>query len=150
MNDLEQELSSYIRNIPGLLTLLSDNGTAEHCRIYPDQAPQTAAFPRVTMQRISDVGVDHMGGANDLSHALYQVDVWAMSASDRKAVSNAIRLALHGAQGFTMGDVAVRSVRLRGESDSVLDEEAGDDVPISRTRMDFSIWYQREAPSFTL
>jgi hypothetical protein len=150
MKDLEQELFTYLSNRPAILALLSADGTLANCRIFPDQAPQSAIFPRVTYQRISDVGIDHMGGGSDLSHALFQVDVWAMSSADRKAVSNAVRSVLHGAQRFSMGEVGINSIRLRGETDSVVDEEAGDDVPISRTRMDFSIWYQRTAPAFTL
>ena len=149
MSDIEQELYKYVRQVPDVIAALG-TGAPENTRLFPDVAPQSAVYPRASYQRISDSGVVYMGGGSDLSHALFQFDVFARSPADRKAASNAIRKALHGAQGFDAGEVAVRSVKLNGEVDTADYIDDGTDVPVYRTRMDFMIWYKRTAPAFTL
>lgn len=150
MNDIDQELFAFIANRPAILALLSNNGTVANCRVYPDQAPQSAIFPRVSMHLISSVGETHLGGSTALQHDVWQLSVWAMSASDRKAVSNALRRELHCAQGFYMGDVHVSSCKLTNEVTGAREEDAGDDIPILSNHMTFSIWYTRAETPHTL
>ena len=150
MTDLEQEFYAYLRQVPAVVAVLSADGKPESTRLFPEVSPQSAAYPRASFQRVTDIGLDHMGGASPLSHAMIQTDVFAKSPADRKTTANAIRNALHGAQGFFMGEVAVRSVRLENEIDSATYISDGTDVPVYRTRMDFSIWYVRSAPVHTL
>lgn len=145
MKDVDEELFAFIANRPSILALLSSDGTVTSCRIYPDQAPQSAAFPRVTFNCVASVGETHMGGSTNLQHDIWQFSVWAMSSAERKAVSNAIRNELHCAQLFNMGDVFVSSCKLTNEYTGAVDKESGDDVPVLANHMTFSIWYTRPA-----
>lgn len=150
MNDIEQELYAYLKQVPAVVALLSADGNPANTRIFPDVAPQSAAYPRASYQRITDVGLNHLGGAVPLSRALFQIDAFAKTPATRKAITNAIRNALHGAQGFDMGDVSVREVCLRSEVDDTIYIGDGTDVPVYHTRMDMSFWYVRSAPAHTL
>lgn len=150
MNDIDQELFTFIANRKSILALLSADGTVNACRIFPDQAPQSAVFPRVTFNCVSSVGETHMGGSTPLQHDNWQMSVWAGSASSRKAVSNALRNELHCAQGFDMGDVHVSSCKLTNEYTGAVDEDAANDEPILANHMNFSIWYTRPETAHTL
>jgi hypothetical protein len=78
--------------------------TAAGSRVYPTILPQSPTFPAVTYQQISAVKSHAMGQDTPLTRLRVQVDCWAKSHADVRALAAA---------------VAARLSRFKGEFDSV-------------------------------
>jgi len=98
-------------------------------RIYPMQAPQTAALPLVTYQRISTVRAGSLRGSGGLADPRIQVDCWAENYGAVKALADQVRRALDGYAA--PGVVAL----ILGEHD-LLDDEGRR----HRVSQDYSVW----------
>ena len=119
------------------------NALAETTGVYPEYAPQSAAKPYVTFQRISDVSIArHMQGSGGCWEAIYQVNVVGTGASDTYTVSDAIRNDLDGIQGVTEAGIQLLRVSLTSErDDSTLFNGSQDET--YEVQMDFTIFYTR-------
>jgi len=122
-------------------------GAALGNRIFAHVAPTAnTTFPYVTIQRVSQIGEHHLLNASTLQRPVFQLDVWAESSIDAEVGSEALREALDGFAG-TMGGTNVRRIFLENQQDIFEDPDDGSETITVRTRMDFEIWLNQDAPS---
>ena len=138
---LQSDLYTYLRG----LTTITDQVAA---RIYPHNAPTSAAFPYITYARISSTHEHHMTAAAGLSSQVIQFDVFASTIAEAEAAADALRAAMDGFQGGTMGSTAVRHIELTNERDTFLPPADDSEVGVYNISVDFSIWAAESVPTF--
>lgn len=109
-------------------------------RVYPIVAPQGAALPYITYQKIAGNTVNNLSGADATSNGLYQIDCWAASYSGVKALADSVRSAMNGWFN-TGGTPRIDGSFLQNETDLPDMPGDGGDEPTHRVSMDFSIWF---------
>lgn len=128
---IEQDLRTYLLGLAPIATLL---GT----RIYPARLPQGVTLPAVTYQRIAGINEVTHDGAENLSRARIQIDVWADTYGAMVAIAKAIRAALSGYRG-AMGDNPVTVARVLNEIDMPEPEPV-----LWRRVIDALIWHRED------
>lgn len=86
---IESQLYARLAATAGVLALLGDPP-----RIYPAIVPQEAPLPHGRYQRVFTERPKAFTASPGLSSATFQVDVWATSHEQAKAIADAIRVAL--------------------------------------------------------
>lgn len=86
---IHEALFSILSTFSGLTSLVDT-------RIYPATAPQETGKPYVVYQQISGDHVESHQGSSGLSMPRYQLDSYAETYNEAKAVGKQIRLAIHG------------------------------------------------------
>ena len=66
------------------------NATAAAGRIYPAILPQNPTYPAITYQEISSVRTHAMGQDGPMTRVRAQVNVWATSHAEARAVANQV------------------------------------------------------------
>ncbi len=117
-------------------------------RIYPQVAPESAAYPFITFLVVSEVPEHHMGGAAPLTRVMMQFDVWAETHAERVDIAEVLRNALDGFRG-DMGteNLDIQSCFLENRSNFQESDTEGKAAPVFRTSMDFSIWHVLPVPT---
>ncbi len=88
-----------------------------HDRIYPLVLPQKCTLPAVVYQRIGSPDELTADGVADLVEGRFQLDSYAATYGEARAMSLAVRLTLSGYRG-QMGQTRVDSARRDGASES--------------------------------
>jgi hypothetical protein len=73
--------------------------TAAGVRVFHVLAPQASALPRITFSRASNTPVTSLSGSSGLDQVRMQVDCWAASYPEAKALARQVRTILQ-AQPF--------------------------------------------------
>jgi hypothetical protein len=103
--------------------------TSVVARSFPDFAPTKTGLPYCTFQQIGGEAVNYVDATMpDHDHGEFQVNVWAATRKEAKALIKQIDAALRGAAAFTARPV----------SGPVSDFDA--DMKRYGSRQDFSIW----------
>lgn len=98
-------------------------------RTFPDFAPVTTALPYCTFQQIGGEAVNYVDNTEpDRENAEFQVNVWAGTRKEAKALIKQIAAALRAASTFTA----------RPTSAPVSDFDA--DMKRYGARQDFTVW----------
>ena len=105
-------------------------------RIYPLQIPSGTAFPNAVYQRVSTRRDATLGGPNGQSLARLQLDVYAKTHLQARAIADAVRVALDGFRG-TQSGVVIQDAYLENEHD-LFDEQTG----IYRIILEFQIRFE--------
>lgn len=105
-------------------------------RMHPGRLPQTPTYPALVYKRVSGVRVRHLRGPAGLAHARLQLDVYAATYAQGKAVADRIRVVLDDLAA-DYGSVVVQGAFLLMEQDVF--EEA---VDKHRVILDYEVWYQ--------
>lgn len=110
----------------GLYTMLSGNSpqTSAASRVYP-ALPQGVTFPAIRYTRISTERTLSLNATVGVTSATIQVDSFATSYSEAKALADTVRGILHGYSG-AIGTLQARLVKLETEND--LYEQDGDRI----------------------
>jgi len=109
-----------------VVALLGDSPT----RAYPfGEAPQHVVLPYVTWQLVTGVPENYMDCSPDIDSISVQVDVWAYTQGDARAVFNAVRRALET-------DAHIVGVGLEGREP---------DTRIYRISLTVDFWTERSA-----
>ena len=137
---MKAELFAYL-NADAPLTVLVG------ARIFPQIAPPSASFPRVTITRIVNGHERHMLASSGLSRATYQIDSWALNSPSVEAVAEALRNALDGFIGKLMGGIDIRSIFLVDENDNIEEPTDGSDNSIYRISQDYTINHRESIPT---
>ena len=148
--DIEAAISTYLK-ASALNAAATVNG-----RIYCGSAPQTdpatgapTAFPRITFAVISDIPEHDMDGAAGIGNALVQIDVWAITSPNRRTIANAVKNAMDGIIGGTMGGLNVGCVLMKNERNTEEKPENASEANLFRASMDFEIWKTEDIPTLT-
>jgi len=130
-----------------LLAAATDVTDLTSTRIYYDAADQAPTKPYITIFKVSDVHVHHMGGASGITEARIQVDAYAASPESRQAVFDAVRNALDGYVG-TSDSVVISKCFLSSDNDLYIAPYEGERFGTYRSIMDFEIAYFESVPTF--
>lgn len=106
-------------------------------QIYPLTAPQNAVPPFITYQRVSAPRLRSTTGGSGQANPRFQIDAWAATYAEVKALAQQVRLALDNFRGAVAG-VTIRSCSLESDRD-LIDPEA--DPRLYRVSHDFLIWH---------
>ena len=102
-------------------------------RIYPMLVPQTAALPAIAYQKISPGFLSTLRRTLGLAGPRIQVNSWASSYKDAKAVARAVRNSLNG---YDANGVAALLIDER--------DLMNPDGPRHAVSQDYSIWVDEE------
>ena len=107
-------------------------------RVDWDERPQGKPLPAITLQTIDEPTVQHFDGIDRTQEALVQIDAWAATAADRKALKDAVIATLVPAQTqdgvrFQRGFVRTRTGSEQTESGTVF-----------RASMDFDLKFSAQ------
>ena len=105
--ELEEALSAYLLDYPGLIPLIGD-------KLYPDELPQGVNLPAVIYSKVSDVKEHTLVGQNQLEKPMIEFSAFAGSKKVARAVANQLKLALCDFQGVLSG-IEIQYIRLENE-----------------------------------
>lgn len=132
--------------------LLADDPTIAiiDSRVYPDNPPQSATHPCVTVFKVTSHRWSCMAGPDGVVVATMQVGCRAWAKAQSKALEEAVRAVLNGfplktSQPNLVGELYVRYIELVDERDIYHKPVNADDKPVFETQLDFRCIY-RETP----
>lgn len=117
---IESDLKAYLAADAAVAALVGS-------RIYPLKLPQAPALPAITYQKVSGPRVISLSGYSGLSHPRLQIDCWAATYDQVKALSAAVVAALDAYPGAIMNDDGRDNYQ--------------PDVELPRVTIDFTIWH---------
>jgi hypothetical protein len=109
-------------------------------RIYPGMLPQGATLEAIVYQRVSGPREDTLGGVATLVHPRIQIDCFAETYAEAKALATAVRAAFDGYSGAAAG-VTIQCVRLLDDADVVDIDPELEGRRRYRIRQDFEVWH---------
>ncbi|MCP5017108.1 MAG: DUF3168 domain-containing protein [Ketobacter sp.] len=138
---IESAIYSHLSTKSSITALVSD-------RIYPQIAPNSAEYPFITYNIVTEDHDHSMGGATGLANLILQLDVWASTVPTQVSLSEALRNALDGFKGL-MGseDLDIRNCFLQNRASFFEPRTEGKEIPDYRTTLDFSIWHVETVPT---
>lgn len=92
-------------------------------RIYPDIAPQNAAFPFAIYQIDEADPVDTKDGAAPIYLLSFSIQVYSESYDSANAIANAIRTTLGAKTAGTYGGLSIQSIRFAGQRSAKMNIE---------------------------
>lgn len=107
-------------------------------RIYRGWIPQRAGRPCITFQRISTTPVNGSTGPSGTQNIRIQVDVWALTPSEARAIATAVAGALSG--WSRTSDPEIGRCNLVSDQDMTEPSDNGESKPEYRVSQDYSIW----------
>lgn len=137
MADFKRGLYSWLQAQAPLVALVQT-------RIYPDLAPATAPLPYITYQRIAEAEEGHLEGLSGLTRAVYQFDVWGITADEAETVMLALKAALDRYRGL-MGAIPVRQLSITSIVDGLEAPSDGQTQGVWRHTITADIWFHEFA-----
>jgi hypothetical protein len=121
--------------------LTEDSGVAAIVsrRVYPSLMPQNPTLPAIVYTLISGQQEESHDGPSGLARPRYQFDCYAETATGAFALSEALRLALHGFSGTLGGSGGVTCGGILFAGKRVLYES---ETRIHRVSIDYLIWHE--------
>lgn len=117
-------------------TLVNNSGvSAITTRCYPVTLPQNPAFPLILYMRITGIPDNLLHGVSGLVYSRFQIEAWAVTYAEAKALATAIINALN-AQTITIDTIRIGSIVAQSEHDVYEDV-----VKCHRTILDFTLWH---------
>lgn len=111
MSTIQEQLVAYLAPVAAL---------------HPMIAPQGAAYPYATYQRVANTVNNVLNGPPSIDNTRMQIDVWAASYADAQALAQSIITAM---QAWDVKNVLVNNYDLYEQ-----------DVKVFRVLLEFSIW----------
>lgn len=111
-------------------------------RVYPDQAPESSAYPRIVYQQAERQPVMTMQGPVASNKYTLDLEINARTKSSAKAVAKAVRDLLLGYRGSPSG-VRVMGIFGETESDDHDIPQHGDERGIFSVSMTLSLWFRQ-------
>jgi hypothetical protein len=130
--ELEEALTAYLFDYPGLVSLIGD-------KLYPDELPQGVNLPAVIYSKVSDVKQHTLVGQNRLERPMFEFSAFAGSKKAARAVANQLKLALCDFQGVLSG-LDIQYIRLENEL-SNLERSSDGTLKIYTELLEFEINY---------
>lgn len=128
MAEAEKSLTMKLKADAGVQALVNT-------RVFFAEAPQNPPIPFVLMTRVGTDHVHSLTGSSGLANARIQVDCYAKTQKEARAVATAVRAVLDGFRGDE-NDVNVQGVILLDTMDGY--EESPE---LRRVTQDYHVWY---------
>ncbi|NUN51914.1 MAG: DUF3168 domain-containing protein [Planctomycetaceae bacterium] len=127
---VEEGLFTLFSTTAGITALI---GAGAACRAYPMELPQDETLPALVYSRISGVPEHHLTGRANIGRARFQVDCYAATPAEVKALKEAVREALDHYSGAPAGE-KIHAIYL--ESDRDFSEPS---VDLYHVTLDFAV-----------
>jgi hypothetical protein len=101
---VETEIQARLAGYAGLIALVGLSPWNGVPKIYPLTIPQQEELPAVTFMKVSDVPEHAMGSDADIKTVRMQVDCWAETFDDMKAIEDQVKDALNRYRGENIKD----------------------------------------------
>jgi hypothetical protein len=109
-------------------------------RVYPARRPQASDLPAVVLTRVDGVRQYADEGPIDLVQSRVQLDCWARTYAEAKAVARAVRDALLDLEGV-YGGVEFQASHLEAERDFA-EDGANQAEYLHRVVLEFLVWHR--------
>ena len=130
MARLDQAIYSRLQAVTGVTDLVST-------RCYPLVLPQNPTYPAVRYQQIDGFGNSAMGSDTGVVEATVQIDSYATTYTDARALAEAVRAALLRFRG-TVASVEILDIFRASGPNDIYEEN----VKIRRVQYDFNVWHR--------
>lgn len=138
---IEASLFAYLQSRPTITALVGN-------RIFPQAAAQGSATPYIVYSLLNDQPIQHAGGSSTLARKAFTLTVFASSAAQARAVSNAIRLELDGLSNYTPpGGTTIRSAHRDGERALISPDADGSQSHSYQLDTDYRLFHIYPAPN---
>lgn len=140
-------------NVPGdiyvYLQTISAVTDLVNTRVYHGIAPQEAALPYVVMDEEANEGAHHFGGAVGINDLTVSFNIWAASQASANAVHEALRGALDGLIGSSIGSgpTSVRGAERLERQTVAQPKHPGDESPLFFGRSVYLITHTQSVPT---
>lgn len=137
-NDLGPFLSAWVATQSDLVLLV---GT----RVVPWKRLQGTELPAIVYQEISGTGIGHLVGLSGLDWAVYQIDCYAATYKQARAIAALVR----GRKGDprldryvgTLANTTVRAIFCQDQRDGPENPQHGDDAGTCCVQLDMKCWF---------
>ena len=131
-----------LTNTPSIVSLLGTDGN--NSGVYPNKAPEKAAFPHLVYHVISHPRVKSLGRYSGLAHPRVQIDAYGLNYSDVDVLQDAVSTALSDPPELPglWNATYVQSCRQVDNGDGYIPPIHGDPLGVHRVIMEFIIWYR--------
>jgi len=132
--------------IYNLLTSDATVSSLVSTRVYPEIAPTSSSFPRITYTKISNEHERHLTGESGVAHPTIQIDCWARTALEAETLGEAVRKCLTRYSGTT-SEVNIRDIFLEAERDDFEQPDDNSQIGVYRVSFDFVVWHVEDLPN---
>lgn len=141
-SDIETALYSRLTGDAGVFAIIG-------ARMFPHRVPQQSnQFPCIVYDRTSGEHIRSLAGSSGAAWPRYQLQCWALSYSEAKALGEAVRSALDGFSG-TVGTVVINSCLLEDDSDTVEIPPGKDEQRRWAVEQVYKIWHVEVKPTLS-
>lgn len=109
-------------------------------RVFPVMAPDGTVLPYLTYQTISDNSINHATGATETNQCRIQVDLWAQTYAESKALATAVKTALKNWTD-SGGSPVISSCHYQNGNDLPDPVTPGQESRVYRVSQDYLLWY---------
>ena len=118
--------------------LINDSSVAAITdRCYPVTIPQDPTFPLILYTKITGVRDHVLSGPSGHAHPRFQIEAWAETYAEVKALADAIRDALDGYSGTAFDEAVIGSCLIYSERDIYENE-----IKVYRVVQDWMTWHE--------
>ncbi len=117
-------------------------------RMYSQQAPQGAGFPRLILTELGGERTGSLGGANEQIKTSFALESQSESAGiEAIAGADALANVLDYFQG-TMGSSTVQGVFVMNAGDSIDPPTDASEKAIHSSTLNIDVWYEKAVPTY--
>lgn len=140
---IDQDLVKFLLGRPGVAALMGQ-------RAYKGKAPPKVTLPHLVYHQVDAGRVRCLRGPTGVAGPVFQLDCWARTGAQAKALAEAIRAELdprHDAAAAQrhwpglMGDTRVQAITVLGPSENFQGARDGSDGGFYRAGLDATIWH---------
>jgi len=141
MASIEEAVATMLTTRATVTALVADR---VYDTVLPEFSDPSAALPAVTFQVISRQDEPHFTGYCPETATSVQIDIWARTAAERRAVSAAVRTGIQEWSG-SWGGLTVRRAFKDSDFDGMEGRDDGGARPTYRNTQQWTVW-TRQAP----
>lgn len=138
---IRADLRSYLLSKSSITTLVGS-------RIYPQEAPQGAVYPRIIYQETGGERDRTLDGANRLTKTSFDLTAQSQDGDNAKAISDALANVLDVYQG-QMARTTVQGVFVTANSDNLIPPDGADEKSVKESSISIDLWYESAVPTYS-
>lgn len=118
MASIDQALRAHLAAQASIIALVQSS-TSAPVRVYCGDVPQSAALPAISISVVSAQHAHTLKGIGGYCTSRLQLNTWADTHIESKALAEAVRYLLQGISQTTMSDKVVTGASLQNEIDLI-------------------------------
>jgi hypothetical protein len=117
-------------------------------RIYPQEAKQGVAYPRIIYRETGGDRTNSLSGANEQVKTSFELTCQSEDGDEAKAIADALENVLDCFQG-TMNGTTVQGMFTTNSGDILDEPVAGNEKSIKESIVNVDLWFEKAVPSYT-